>query len=85
MQPVTIADSEFEAQPSTALLAAAAGPIVITEGGRPAYVLMSYEHFQRVSKQPVDALAAFSALPENGELDFEPPRLELPLDPASLD
>ena len=50
------------------------GPVFITNRGRPSYVLLTAEEYQRIiggQKMIADLLA----MPEAAEIDFEPPRL----------
>ncbi|GGD99834.1 hypothetical protein GCM10011390_18280 [Aureimonas endophytica] len=64
-------------QIAPAAQAAANGPVVLTENGEPAYVLMTHEDYLRLKRPSiVDMLADMR--PE-ADFDFEPPaRQEIP-------
>jgi prevent-host-death family protein len=71
----TVTSREFNQDVGKAKRAAAAGPVTITDRGRPAFVLMKYEDYERLSgrrKSLVDMLA--DDRPE-ADFDFEFPRL----------
>ncbi len=70
----TISSRQFNQDTATAKKAAARGPVVITDRGHPAHVLLTYQEYQRLSgtnKSIVDLLA----MPEVAEIDFEPARV----------
>lgn len=81
---ITVTSREFNQDVSRAKRAAAAAPVVITDRGRPAYVLMSYEEFERTGRLSdadagtEDALRRLS-MDDVDFFDFDPPRLELGL------
>ena len=81
----TISSREFNQDAGGAKKAAEKGPVIITDRGRPAHVLLSFEEYQRlVGKGPslLDALA----MPEGEDIEFEPPKLTGPLSkPVDLD
>ena len=54
--------------------AAKEGPVIITDRGRPAYVLMRHETYQRLAAQG-PGIRALLAHPESENVAFEPPRL----------
>lgn len=57
---------------------AAAGPVFITDRGRPSHVLLTVEEYQRITgdeENIVDVLA----MPDADDVDFDPPRLSGPL------
>ncbi|HLS04698.1 MAG TPA: type II toxin-antitoxin system prevent-host-death family antitoxin [Wenzhouxiangella sp.] len=64
--------------------AAKDGPVLITNHGKPAHVLLSHESCQQLKKQRrsiVDALA----MPKAADIDFEAPRISSGIRPADLD
>ena len=64
----------FDQDPDAARLAAEGGPVMITDQGQPAYVLLSYADYQKlagVSRSLLDAVAQN----EDDDFDFEPPRM----------
>lgn len=52
------------------------GPVIITDRGTPTHVLITFEHFQRLSTRPMSGLEAL-APPNQDEhdFDFEIPKL----------
>lgn len=74
MTITTLSSREFNQGASEAKRAANNGPVFITDRGRPAHVLMSIEHYQRLtgSRQKI---ADLLAMPGIEELDLEIPRL----------
>jgi prevent-host-death family protein len=69
---------------SRARNALANGPVVITERGEPAFVLMTYEDYkQRQEGRPT--LLERIDLPGTEAIDFDPPRLGPGFRPADLD
>ncbi len=59
-------------------LAAALGPVLITDRGKPAHVLLSIEAYQRLVGG-TRTLAESLAMPGMGNIDFHPPKLEIGL------
>ncbi len=71
---VTLSSREFNQDTSKAKKAARRGPVIITDRGRPAHVLLSIEHYEALagtSSNIVDLLA----LPGAEKIRFNPPRL----------
>jgi len=69
----TISSREFNQDTGRAKRAARKGPVIITDRGRPAHVLLSIEEYRAMKgkKTLLEALA----MPEAAEVEFEPPRL----------
>ncbi len=82
MAITTLSSREFNQDTSRAKKAAAKGPVVITDRGRPAHVLLSFEEYRKLTGKPrnirniMDALA----MPGIEKIDAEFPRVgdELP-------
>lgn len=75
MSITTISSRKFNQDVSKAKKAALKGPVIITDRGQPAHVLLSIEEYQAITdrkKNIVDLLA----MPEASKLEFEPPRLD---------
>lgn len=76
MKPVTTLSSrEFNQDTGRAKKAALAGPVFITDRGRPAHVLLSIEEYHRLlgeRRTIVDLLA----MAGTDDLEFEPPRAQ---------
>ena len=70
----TLTSREFNQHVARAKRAAKEGPVIITDRGRPAYVLMRHETYQRLAGQGVGVRALLSH-PESEDVAFEPPRL----------
>lgn len=77
MPITTLSSREFNQRASYAKKAAGLGPVVITERGKPAHVLLSIAEYRRLTDR---ALTLAEALAEPGvEFDFDPPRIEIGL------
>lgn len=84
MPAVTFTSREFNQETSRAKKAADAGPIFITDRGRPSYFLMTIAAYERLA-QPPGSIVDLLAMPEAVDFDFDPPRLCGPLfRPADL-
>lgn len=70
--PRRISSRELNQNVTAAKRAAAEGPVVITDRGRPAFVLMSFDHYLRLAGER-PSIVELLALPE--EVEFEPARL----------
>lgn len=71
MAVTTFSSREFNQDTSKAKRAADRGPVLITDRGRPAHVLMTIEEYRRITskaKNIVDLLAT----PDAGEVEVEP-------------
>ena len=92
-KPVTITSREFNQHTGRAKAAADKGPVIITDRGEPAYVLLSNDDYRRLSGSRMtterkfvsilDALADPNYQPGDPDLmDFIPPRtIDPPRDP----
>jgi len=72
MTTTTLSSREFSQDASRAKRAAADGPVIITDRGRPAHVLLTYEAYEKLAA-PRMSLA--EALAGEGDFEFDPPRL----------
>lgn len=76
---------EFNQNPSEAKRAADEGPVIVTDRGEPAYVLLKYEDYRRLSGEGLGSIIEMLRQDE-GDFDFDPPRLEEDFArPAKLD
>jgi prevent-host-death family protein len=69
-----ISSREFNQHVSRAKRAADKGPVIITDRGKPAYVLMKHEAYGKLTggkKSIVDMLA----MPGGEDIEFDPPRI----------
>lgn len=83
MTITTLSSREFNQKASEAKRAANNGPVFITDRGRPAHVLMSFEEYQRLTKQRRNIADAL-AMPGVADIAFEPPRVTIKPQPADL-
>jgi prevent-host-death family protein len=74
MTITTLSSREFNQGASEAKRAANHGPVFITDRGRPAHVLLSFEEYQRLTKQRRNIADAL-AMPEVSDFEFEPPQV----------
>jgi len=72
----TITSREFNRDVSSAKRAASKGPVIITDRGEPAFVLMSIETY-RARGLSGDELLDRLGMSDEIEVEFEPLRLEL--------
>lgn len=70
----TVTSREFNQDVSAAKRAATQRPVVITDRGRPSFVLMSYDEFRRLSVNEGNVVDQL--LMPDDEIDFDPERLE---------
>jgi prevent-host-death family protein len=74
----TLSSRQFNQDSSRAKKAAESGPVVITDRGRPAHVLLTFDDYRRLSRQPM-SLADALAMPDGDHIEVEFPRSrELP-------
>lgn len=75
MTITTLSSREFNQAASEAKRAASSGPVFITDRGRPAHVLLTFEDYQRLTQQR-RSIAASLAMPAGAvDIDFVPPRM----------
>jgi len=70
----TITSREFNQDVARAKRAAKQGPVIITDRGRPAYVLMRHETYRRLSRRG-PGIRALLSHPQSADIAFDPPRL----------
>ncbi len=83
MTITTLSTHEFDQDPTTAKNATADGPVFITECGKPAYVLLTIEAYQRITgghRKIADALS----MPGVADVEFDPPRAVIGVRPADF-
>ncbi len=70
----TITSRDFNQDIAGAKRAARRGPVIITDRGKPAYVLMRHETYRKlIGKEP--SMADLLAHLASEEIDFDPPKL----------
>jgi hypothetical protein len=70
----TLTSREFNQDVARAKRAAENGPVIITDRGRPAWVLMRHDAYQRLVGRGL-GIRDLLAHPESEDVAFEPPRL----------
>ncbi len=78
MRITTLSSRELNQDIGRAKRATHDGPVVITDRGKPAHVLMTYEAWRKMDQKPRSLVDALS-MPGLSNIDFEPPRLSLDL------
>ena len=73
MAIATVTSREFNRDVARAKRAAQAGPVFITDRGRPAHVLLSIEDYRQLAGKRRSLLDALS-MAGLADIDFEPPR-----------
>jgi len=79
----TVSSREFNQDASGAKRAASKGPVIITDRGRPAHVLLTIEAYQKLT-QKTASIADLLAMPGVADIGFEPPRVGRIAQPADL-
>lgn len=83
MTITTMTSREFNQDASRAKRAAEAGPVFITDRGRPAHVLLTADAYQTLAGKST-SLAEALAMPGGAEIEFDPPHLRTLHRPADL-
>lgn len=83
MTITTFSSRELNQDVTRAKRAAEDGPVFITDRGRPAHVLLSFEDYQRLTKQR-RSIADALAMAEGADIAFDPPRMTIGTRPADL-
>ena len=78
MTITTLSSRELNQDIGRAKRATALGPVFITDRGKPAHVLLSIEEYQRLTGDR-RTLAEALAMPGMGDIDFDPPKIEIGL------
>lgn len=73
MGTTSLTSREFNHDVSRAKKAAEAGPVVITDRGKPSHVLMTFDEFERLTGKSHNLVDALS-MPGLSSIDFDPPR-----------
>lgn len=71
-----VSSRAFDGDIGGAKRAADQGPVLITDHGRPAYVLMTYADYETLRRPQLSAAEAL-AMPEGGDFETEFPRVAL--------
>jgi PHD/YefM family antitoxin component YafN of YafNO toxin-antitoxin module len=83
MTITTISSRQFNQDASNAKKAAHAGPVIITDRGRPAHVLLIFEAYKKIVGER-SKIADLLAMPGIERLQLKIPKLRDPAKPADL-
>lgn len=83
MTITTLSSRELNQNVTRAKKATRYGPVFITDHGKPAHVLLSFEDYQRLIRQQRNIADAL-AMPDAVDIAFEPSRVAIKLRPADL-
>lgn len=72
MPATTISSREFNQEVSRAKKAAQRGPVIITDRGKPAHVLLSFREYERL-KRPRRSIVEILALPDAKDVELPIP------------
>jgi prevent-host-death family protein len=75
----TVSSRAFNQDIAGAKRAARQGPVIITDRGDPAFVLMTHEDFCRLTGGQGRTMVDMLRQPEGADVEFEPSRLKGPL------
>lgn len=78
MTITTLSSREFNQDASGAKKAAQHGPVIITDRGRPAHVLLTIEQYQQLTGRQA-SIVDLLAMPGQDDIEFEAPRVKGPL------
>jgi len=82
----TFSSRDFTRDVSAAKRAAADGPVFITDRGRPAFALLTIDHYYRITgHSDATLLDVMDGIPGVDGIEFEPPRLDVHFDTAEFD
>lgn len=70
----TISSREFNQDIGRAKRAAASGPVIITDRGKPAHVLLSISDYQCLTSEQASIVELLS-MPVSDDIEFEPEKL----------
>jgi len=83
MPSTTFSSRELNQDVTRAKKAAQNGPVIITDRGKPTHVLLSFEDYQRLTRQRRNIAQAL-AMPGVDVIDFDPPRMLPVLQPVNF-
>jgi prevent-host-death family protein len=85
MPTTRLTSREFNQDVGRAKRAAAAGPVLVTDRGRPSFVLISYEDWTALVGQGRSIAQALAGAPEVADAAFDPPQDRTLPNAADLD
>ncbi len=84
MTITTLTSRELNQDIGRAKRAARLGPVVVTDRGKPAHVLLSFEEYRRLTATG-RTLAEALAMPDAADIEFDPPKLQIETRVPSFD
>ncbi len=83
MTITTLSSRQFNQDASKAKKAAKAGPVFITDRGRPAHVLLTFDEYRRITGGRTK-IADLLAMPGIEDVELDVPQSRDPVQPADL-
>ncbi|MBS4078087.1 MULTISPECIES: type II toxin-antitoxin system Phd/YefM family antitoxin [Pseudomonas] len=83
MAITTISSREFNQDTSSAKKAALQGPVIITDRGKPAHVLLSIEEYEKLTGTNA-SIVDLLVMPEAADIEFEAERAVITHRPVDL-
>lgn len=84
MTITTLSSREFNQATSEAKKAAANGPVIITDRGRPSHVLMTFQNYLNLTEQNRNIINELAMQEDEADIDFEPTRSNINIRPADF-
>ena len=78
----TMSSREFNQSTGTAKVAALTGPVFVTDRGRPSHVLLSYDHYRRLTNGTRTLADVMGGMPNVGDVELELPERRSVASPA---
>ena len=69
MPVTTFSSRQFNQDTGTAKKAAQSGPVFITDRGKPAHVLLTFEAYEKLTKSPI-GISELLGMPEAADIEF---------------
>ncbi len=76
MTTTILSSREFNQDTGKAKKAARQGPVFITDRGKASYVLLTVEEYRKIIGTQAN-IADLLAMPDSGDIEFQPPKLNL--------
>ena len=73
---------EFNQSTGVAKVAALTGPVLVTDRGRPSHVLLSYDHYRRLTNGTRTLADVMGGTPDAGDVQLELPERNSVAGPA---
>ena len=83
MTETILAGPEFDHDIARAKRAAENGPVIITDAGRPAYVLLRHEEYTRLATRK-PTIHELLRMDDGDDIDFDPPKLDIQFKPPDI-